>query len=276
MDVVFVRWLKAEGDEIAVGDPLFEVDTEARVSVSVPVHLTGSPVGVVMGGLLDHSLHKVDITCKAGSIPDELVIDVGHLDLGDSLHVNELELPDGAEMVTHAELPVAAVVVPRGVDADQEEAAEGEMLYIPVISKGFQHQFWQAVQKGAEQAAADYGVEITFEGPETEAMVDKQVEMMQTALDKNPALADAWDELASIYKQKEQWKDLAQVLRKRLRELAYLMGTFDLTLSIGFHGQRAQWCQHPGMVVHDAHRARAADAVDEVQVAEARPAADVG
>ena len=58
--------------------------------------------------------------------------------------------------------------------------------YIPVISKGFQHQFWQAVKQGAEKAATDYDVDITFEGPETEAMVDKQVEMFQTALDKKP------------------------------------------------------------------------------------------
>ncbi len=60
-------------------------------------------------------------------------------------------------------------------------------LYIPVISKGFQHQFWQAVKQGAEKAAKDLNVEITFEGPESEAMVDKQVEMFQTALDKKPA-----------------------------------------------------------------------------------------
>jgi ribose transport system substrate-binding protein len=66
----------------------------------------------------------------------------------------------------------------------QKEASDD--IYIPVISKGFQHQFWQAVRMGAEQAAEDYGVTITFEGPETEAMVDKQVEMVQTALDKNP------------------------------------------------------------------------------------------
>jgi ribose transport system substrate-binding protein len=58
--------------------------------------------------------------------------------------------------------------------------------YIPVISKGFQHQFWQAVKQGAEKAATDFDVDITFEGPETEAMVDKQVEMFQTALDKKP------------------------------------------------------------------------------------------
>jgi len=59
--------------------------------------------------------------------------------------------------------------------------------YIAIVSKGFQHQFWQAVAAGAEQAAEDYDVEITFEGPETEAMVDKQLEMVQAALDKKPA-----------------------------------------------------------------------------------------
>jgi ribose transport system substrate-binding protein len=59
--------------------------------------------------------------------------------------------------------------------------------YIPVISKGFQHQFWQAVKAGSLKAATDFNVDITFEGPETEAMVDKQVEMVQTALDKKPA-----------------------------------------------------------------------------------------
>lgn len=66
-----------------------------------------------------------------------------------------------------------------------EEMAERD-IYIPVISKGFQHQFWQAVRLGAEEAAEDCGVTITFEGPETEAQVDKQLEMLQTALDKEP------------------------------------------------------------------------------------------
>lgn len=62
-----------------------------------------------------------------------------------------------------------------------------EKLYIPLISKGFQHQFWQAVKAGADKAAAEFGVEVTFEGPETEAQVDKQIEMLTTALGKKPA-----------------------------------------------------------------------------------------
>lgn len=60
-------------------------------------------------------------------------------------------------------------------------------MYIPVISKGFQHQFWQAVKMGAEDQAKALGVDITFEGPENESQVDKQMEMLQAALNKKPA-----------------------------------------------------------------------------------------
>ncbi|GIP27078.1 LacI family transcriptional regulator [Paenibacillus sp. J23TS9] len=68
-----------------------------------------------------------------------------------------------------------------------DKAASSGKPYIPVISKGFQHQFWQAVKSGAEKAAKEFDVEITFEGPETETQVDKQIEMLQTALDKKPS-----------------------------------------------------------------------------------------
>ena len=98
-----------------------------------------------------------------------------------------------AALLTGCAAPAAPAADTSSEDAASEEAPadeaadEGEVPYIPVISKGFQHQFWQAVEQGSQQAAEEFGVEITFEGPETEAMVDKQVEMMQTALDKAPA-----------------------------------------------------------------------------------------
>ena len=57
-------------------------------------------------------------------------------------------------------------------DADTSApAADGEEPYIAMIALGFSHQFWQAVKSGADQAAADLGVRITFEGPEQETMV---------------------------------------------------------------------------------------------------------
>lgn len=84
--------------------------------------------------------------------------------------------------------PPAAAAKPTTAPAAAAPAVQiGPDTYIPLISKGFQHQFWQAVKLGAENAAKDLNVKITFEGPETEAMVDKQIEMLQTALDKKPA-----------------------------------------------------------------------------------------
>jgi len=78
--------------------------------------------------------------------------------------------------------PAAAPAAPTAAPA-----AAAAKPYIPVISKGFQHQFWQAVRQGSEKAAKEFNVDITFEGPETEAQVDKQMEMLQTAIDKKPA-----------------------------------------------------------------------------------------
>jgi ribose transport system substrate-binding protein len=60
-------------------------------------------------------------------------------------------------------------------------------MYIPVISKGFQHQFWQTVKAGAEDAAKQYNVDITFEGPPTEADIQPQVQMLVNAMAKKPA-----------------------------------------------------------------------------------------
>ena len=63
----------------------------------------------------------------------------------------------------------------------------GAKPYIAIVSKGSQHQFWQAVQKGATDEAAAKGATITYEGPASESEVDKQLTMLQTALDKKPA-----------------------------------------------------------------------------------------
>ena len=66
-------------------------------------------------------------------------------------------------------------------------AAFADEMYIPLVSKGFQHQFWQAVKLGAEKAAQEEGVRITFEGPDNETMVDRQIDMLAAALANKPA-----------------------------------------------------------------------------------------
>ena len=63
---------------------------------------------------------------------------------------------------------------------------ERDGMYISVISKGFQHQFWQTVYAGAQAAAEEYGVEIFFDGPESEADIADQVNMFNDEMAKNP------------------------------------------------------------------------------------------
>lgn len=88
-------------------------------------------------------------------------------------------------------------------------ASAADDIYIPLISKGFQHQFWQAVKVGADQAAEEFGVEVTFEGPDSESQVDKQIDMLAAALAKKPAAIGfaALDSQAAIPLLKQAQKD---------------------------------------------------------------------
>ena len=73
-----------------------------------------------------------------------------------------------------------------GGSADAGGGGNADQPYVAIVSKGFQHQFWQAVKQGAEQEAARQGVRISFEGPATEADIEGQVTMLTNALGRQP------------------------------------------------------------------------------------------
>jgi ribose transport system substrate-binding protein len=85
---------------------------------------------------------------------------------------------------------LAAAVLALGLTACGDDSGGGsggsDQPYIAIVSKGFQHQFWQAVKKGAEEEAKKEGARITFEGPATETEVEAQLNMLNNALAKNP------------------------------------------------------------------------------------------
>lgn len=70
--------------------------------------------------------------------------------------------------------------------AGRQQGGTAKEVYIAMVSKGYQHQFWQYVALGADKAAKELGIRITFEGPESETMIDKQTDMFVTALGRNP------------------------------------------------------------------------------------------
>jgi len=81
----------------------------------------------------------------------------------------------------------ALVLVTAACGGGSSNNAAGGQPYIAIVSKGFQHQFWQAVKKGAEQEAAKQNVRITFEGPASESEIESQVTMLTNALGRQPA-----------------------------------------------------------------------------------------
>jgi ribose transport system substrate-binding protein len=97
---------------------------------------------------------------------------------------------EAAAPVEEAAVEEAAPVEEAAVEeaAPAEAAAtEGEVGLIYLVSKGFQHQFWQAVYQGAQEEAAELGVEIKMEGPATESDIADQVQMLNNAVNQKPS-----------------------------------------------------------------------------------------
>jgi ribose transport system substrate-binding protein len=81
---------------------------------------------------------------------------------------------------------VVAVAISGCNRAENASNATTKQPYVALISKGFRHQFWQAVKQGAEQAGKDFNVKVTFEGAQEEGNVEQQIQLLQTTLDKHP------------------------------------------------------------------------------------------
>ena len=91
--------------------------------------------------------------------------------------------------------------------------------HIDVIAKGFQHQFWKAVELGTQNAAKEFGVEVTFQGPDNESAIAQQVEYLNTAIAKKPTAIC----LAALDTKASLLSDLTQVYLMLLKELSRLM-----------------------------------------------------
>lgn len=115
---------------------LFAVDLKEKIHVSVPVHLTGSAEGVTMGGILDHALRDLEVQCLPGAIPEEFSVDVTALEIGQSIHVRDLTLPDDVELLIDPNLSIVSVVAPAAVEEETPEEEPEEGAEIPVGEDG--------------------------------------------------------------------------------------------------------------------------------------------
>jgi large subunit ribosomal protein L25 len=106
-----------------------------KVTVDIPLVFVGVPEGVrLSGALLEQIMHSISVLADPSSIPNHIDVDVAHLAMGHSLHVRDLVLPSGIEVLSDEDATMCAVIAPR---AAIEAAAEGDAVAEPeLIAKG--------------------------------------------------------------------------------------------------------------------------------------------
>jgi large subunit ribosomal protein L25 len=95
------------------------------IRMLVPLHFTNEKAcpGIKMGGLASHSIKEVEITCLPKDLPEFIEVDLSGMEIGDTVHVSELKMPEGVEL-THTLDPNAAVVSIHGARTEEEEEGE--------------------------------------------------------------------------------------------------------------------------------------------------------
>jgi large subunit ribosomal protein L25 len=134
---------------------LYEVDLTQKIAVQVPIHVTGKAIGLDSGGIVDQALRELEVRCLPRAIPDQIVVDVTALDIGDSLHVRDLVLPEGVELVSDPDLSVISVVTP--IKEEELVAAVAPSAEVPLVGAE------PAEGAEGEEAAAKEGAEAKAE-----------------------------------------------------------------------------------------------------------------
>lgn len=99
-----------------------------KITVSVPLRFVGTPEGVKTGGgILEETMHQVEVRVDPSNIPDHIDVDVTALTIGHSLHISDLKLPAGVEVTDDPEQTIAVVSLPK-VEEEPTPVAEGAVV----------------------------------------------------------------------------------------------------------------------------------------------------
>ncbi len=101
----------------------YEVDMTVKIRVHVPLHFTGKAAGIVMGGILQPVRREVEVECLPGDIPEFIAVDVTPLAIHDAVHVSQLQVPSGVEVLFDDDFAVVTVLSPTVEEAKGGEAA---------------------------------------------------------------------------------------------------------------------------------------------------------
>jgi large subunit ribosomal protein L25 len=116
------------------------ISADQEIEIEVPVLLEGQAKGVKEGGVIQHSMHKLRVSCLPADIPDHITINISDIALGQSIHVRDLKI-DRLKFVQHDDVIIVSITLPRAVQepAAATAALPGEEVKEPeIISKGKQ------------------------------------------------------------------------------------------------------------------------------------------
>lgn len=102
----------------------YEISMDKAISVNIPIELKGIPAGVENGGVLQHVRRELAISCLPNALVEKLELDVSGLDVGDAVHISDIQLPQGITALDEGHLTVAVVAAPT---AQAGEGAEEEL-----------------------------------------------------------------------------------------------------------------------------------------------------
>ena len=109
------------------------IGEHTKVTVDVPVHFTDEELspGLKKGGVLNIVVHDLGLSVDAAEIPNEIVISLKGLEVGDSIHLSQIKLPKGATAIDHTDITLATVVAPSAMKSAEGEDAEAETAEAP-------------------------------------------------------------------------------------------------------------------------------------------------
>jgi|SRR5687768_13630490 len=96
----------------------YQIHAGEMVNIQVPLAFVGASVGVKNGGMLQHTMDELDIRVSSDNIPERFEVDVSELEVGDSIHVSDLKIPAGVEVLDAPERSVCSVIPPQAGIAD--------------------------------------------------------------------------------------------------------------------------------------------------------------
>ena len=91
---------------------LYEVDLTAKIQVHVPLHFVGKAEGVVRGGILQPIVREIEVECLPMDIPEFFNVEVSALDIGDAVHIEEVQMPEGVTAIYETNFALVTVVPP--------------------------------------------------------------------------------------------------------------------------------------------------------------------